>query len=44
MRVLIENKLSNFEDADRALLCFNRLEKLRLEACIARELRVFRAT
>ena len=38
MRVLAEDALSNFADESLALICFNRLETLRLEACIAREL------
>ncbi len=38
MRVLLDDALAAFADFDRALSCFNYLETLRLEFCIAREL------
>ena len=38
MHVLFDGYLLDYPDQDRALLYFNRLETLRLEACIAREL------
>lgn len=38
MRMLIDDALSNFADESLALICFNYLETLRLEACIPREL------